>query len=135
MIRRIGVKQPGFIFVILLILAMLAACAPDIARLQRQGNIDQLVEALNDAEDAPIRAEAAAALGELEASGAIDPLIDRLEDQIPAVRQAAALGLCRIQDPRIIEPAIDLLHLEDESVRLACRQALVDLGARSVDPH
>ena len=51
--------------VVVLLLVAAAACAPDVTRLQRDGEVEKLIDALAYEKDAEVRADAAEALGEL----------------------------------------------------------------------
>lgn len=124
MLPKMAGRPSAMLILITLLLAVAAACAPDIAKLQRQGKIEPILEALNYEKDASVRADAATALGELDAAAAVDPLIARLSDEIPAVRQAAALALCQIGDPAAITPSLLTLQAASPELQAACSTLL-----------
>lgn len=81
-----------------------------------------LILALNDT-DGTVRANAAAALGNIKDRKAVDALIMSLKDSYWAVRQHAAYALGSIGDPRALGPLTGTLKDENSSVREAAVMA------------
>ncbi|AGY60536.1 HEAT repeat domain-containing protein [Gloeobacter kilaueensis] len=77
---------------------------------------------------APVRAEAAAALGNLEYTPAVASLIDRLTDPSPEVRRTVALALMKIAHPAAL-PALraQLAQEEQPEVRPVLALALAQI--------
>lgn len=93
-----------------------------------------LIARLED-EDARVREATALALGQLEDTGAVEPLTAALEDDEADVCVAVALALGELGDARGVEPLIAALEDEDVGVRAAAAHALGLLGdARAVEP-
>ncbi len=124
-----------FLIKALILATFVSACAPNIDRLKEKGNIDKLVEALSYERDPFVRAEAARALGELEAEEALDPLITLLtDDEYIDVQSAAAEALGQIGGDEAVQPLINCLEDPDDSVSDACAIALADCGETAVEP-
>ncbi|NIM50512.1 MAG: hypothetical protein GTO22_14890 [Gemmatimonadales bacterium] len=98
---------------------------PEIkVRMQRGDAVAQRVGELQD-DDPLVRRYAAWALGELEDTRGVRPLIERLEDRSSEVRQAAAWGLGEIKDYMAVQPLIERLQDTDPLVR---EMAVLSLG-------
>lgn len=117
-------------------LALLAGCSPTVEEMQREGDVDGLVDVLISQETAQVRAEAAEALGRLGAEGgpgslagaeAVDHLADALADADPVVRAAAAEGLAGLGDEDAVLPLLHALDDDDAEVRQAAGPGLVAL--------
>lgn len=81
-----------------------AGAIANIAQEQRdEHSTGIIISALSDAAPA-VRAEAAAALGQLAHQPAVPQLIERIGDSAAEVRKAAALALAKIGDPAATEP-------------------------------
>jgi HEAT repeat protein len=77
-----------------------------------------------------LRASAATALGK---AGAVEPLIEALEDLKPNVQKSALQALGKIGDERAVEPLIDMLGKENEIGEIAA-EALGEIGdSKAVD--
>ena len=81
------------------------------------------------------RARAVRALGVLENTAAVLPLIRALEDEEAVVRRSAALALGYLRDLRAFEPIVNLLDDEDAYVRASGASALGGLGDARAMPH
>jgi HEAT repeat protein len=92
--------------------------------LQRDDAVAQRIRELQD-DDPLVRRYAAWALGELEDTRGVRPLIERLEDRDADVRLLAAWGLGEIKDHMAIQPLIELLRDDDPLVR---EMAVLALG-------
>jgi HEAT repeat protein len=133
-----------------------------LRELRDPSALKPLIAALRD-EDAGVRLQAAAALGELgDASAvgpliatlkdadnnvrwaasfalrdlggpAVDPLIAALKDSASNVRASAAKALGEIRDPRAVDPLIARLEDSDSIVRSIAASALVDIGTPAAD--
>ena len=72
-------------------------------------------------------------LGVMEDIGAVDPLIETLQDE--DVRAVATAKLCRIGDERALTYPIDALSVEDAGVRSAAASSLERIGnSRALKP-
>lgn len=76
----------------------------DIERFRESRDTESLVEALRRAKDSRVRAKAAHALCAVRDSGAVEPLIDALQDEDEWVRSVAARSLGRLGDRRAVDP-------------------------------
>lgn len=63
------------VILFLIIAITLTACAPNIERLQERGNVEKLIAALEYERNPEVRADAARALGEMQADEAREPLL------------------------------------------------------------
>lgn len=70
-----------------------------------------------DATDRKTWCEAAHELGALRIAKAVEPLIEALSSQDPAVLSAAVVALFDLRDPRAITPLVALLQTEPDSER------------------
>jgi HEAT repeat protein len=113
---------------------LVAVRTPELAGV-RSG----LVEALGLARHAPAgfaiaailrdgsereRTASCSALGRLRVRAAVPPLLDALDDDVPAVRALAARALAEIGDPRAIEPLAEMLGDPSWWVRANAAEAL-----------
>lgn len=87
-----------------------------------------LAEALADRAQEDQRVAAAEALGQMEASWAVSPLLDNLSDPSPRVRLAVVTALGRLGDFRATQPLMAALQEDDPAVRKAVVEALGHLG-------
>ncbi len=105
--------------------------------------VPALIRALNDSARLAVRSPegegppasvAEAAMLALASIGApaVDPLIASLRNDNPGVRMMAAAALGRIEDPRTIEPLIDVLETDEDSLVQA---AAVDALRKKKDPR
>lgn len=96
-------------------------------------SVEQLIALLSD-DSAINRAAAARALGEMEATEAVDPLVRTLYDESPHVREWAARALGEIADPRAVDGLLDRLRDESSDVREWAVRGLGEIGDdRAVD--
>jgi len=107
---------------------------PNVWRLQVKGNTKALIKALRYTKDWRVRNSAAAALGELGDTRAVEPLIAALRDQDRRVRKSAAAALGQMGDPRAVEPLIIALQDQYPGVALSATEALVQTGAPAIQP-
>ncbi len=113
----------------LLFSALLLASAPPVAHAQQNatGNVDQLVEQLNDG-DSAIRSSAAVALAGLgpAAKDAVPNLIERLRDEDSDVRRSAAraLGAMGADAEAALPTLTEMLAQEDDDVGRSVARAL-----------
>ena len=127
---------PRSLAMVAVVAALLAACAPSVESMQKDGDVQGLVGVLGSDEGVQTRADAATALGKLGADGgpastaaaeAVDHLAVALTDSEATVRAAAAGGL----GGQGLGPGAPLLltALDDEvaEVRQAARQGLATL--------
>ena len=82
-----------------------------------------------------IRRDAAQTLGELKDPGAVEPLINALDDESEWVRWRAAQSLGNLEDERAVEPLIHALYDSNWRVRLAAVQSLGKLLSPKALPH
>jgi HEAT repeat protein len=124
-----------FVVLFVVITVGITACAPNIDRLQRKGNVEKLLAALDDDQIDLVRMDAARALGELGAEEAIDPLITLLsEDEFEGVRSAAAYALGKIGGTSVIQPLMSALEDSSSYVRSSAKKGLAACGEEVVDP-
>ena len=91
--------------------------------------VEPLINALGDDDDDDVRQNAARALGEIGVARAVEPLIKAL-----GVCESAAEALGEIGKPAV-EPLINALGDEDDSVRYRAAGALGNIGdVRAVEP-
>jgi HEAT repeat protein len=102
--------------------------------LQGRDPVDARMLELRD-DDPHVRRHAAWALGELEDSSGLGPLIERLGDENADVRLVAAWALGEIKEEAAIQPLISLLEDADRLVR---EMAVLSLGeiedAAAIEP-
>jgi hypothetical protein len=103
------------------------AAGVDVLQAFQNGDVEQRVHELEDG-DPLVRRHAAWALGELESSRGVDPLIDRLGDDDADVRLVAAWALGEIKEHKAVEPLIELLEDGDPLVREMAVLALGEIG-------
>ncbi len=75
-----------------------------------------------------IRESAAKKLGEIGDSKAVEPLIERLSDEISDVRVAAAVSLGNLKDHKAFESLVKTLNDSNSRVRFSAIDALVKLN-------
>lgn len=97
---------------------------PDVEKLQAKGNTKGLIKALSYQKSEDVRQKAAAALGQIVARDAVEPLIQALEDNQQIVCQSAATALGQIADPRVVGPLVYVLGAKQQEARLAAARAL-----------
>jgi HEAT repeat protein len=96
-------------------------------QLWREPNADAvagLAAALLTDPDADIRQVVASALGRIQASSRVEPLLKALHDRDPSVIRSALLGLRRVNDDRVIDRLVPLLKHLDFSVRTSAAEAI-----------
>ncbi len=98
----------------------------EIRRLEKRNRIKKLIKILNG--ESYNRYCAAAALGRLKATRAIEPLIATLGDENIAVRREAAAALGTLKATCAIDPLIAALEDESIDVRASAAGALKKLG-------
>jgi len=86
-------------------------------------DVDRWIQDLNDTSPS-VREAAAKALGELNDTRAVEPLILALKDEDSDVRGDAAMALGMLKDNGAIEPLILALSDEDSSVRAIAAESL-----------
>lgn len=116
-----------------ILLLLLSACVPKVEKLVEEGDTETLIKLLEYKRKAEVRAEAAAALGEMEFEDAVDPLLERLSDEDEMVRAAAAEALGKIGDQSVIPSLINQLKDESSAARSGATDGLVLFGAQAVD--
>jgi hypothetical protein len=98
--------------------------------------IDPLIAVLKDRDkDAGTRAAAARALGEMDDTRLVEPLITSLKDAPSDVREAAAEALGKMASPMVVVPLVAALKDFDFSVRWRAAEALGKIGdPKGVEP-
>ncbi len=97
---------------------------PNIKNLQERRDVNGLFKALNYQKDVRTRELAAAALGELGITLAVEPLAAALKDPSVDVRKAAASALGAIGDVRAVEPLFQALKENTGSISLSMAEAI-----------
>jgi HEAT repeat protein len=108
----------------LALVLIVAGCSPDIDRMRDERDSVGLIDALRSDSSAEVRADAAAALGELGAADARSALIDALDDPDPMVRATAARALGELGSAAAVEPLLNALEDESPDVRRAAQESL-----------
>jgi len=107
------------------------ACVRALRTIGDQAALPVLVEVLgsDDEDETVVRADAASALGEMRASGAIPILLDRLaNDPSPLVRKSVANTLGELDHEELAPQLLRaLVNDEDEVVRAAAGESLARL--------
>lgn len=81
------------------------------------------------------RVAAIQALVEARDTASVVKVVELLQDTIPDVRKAAAIGLGKMADRRAAQPLADFYNKEQsEDLQLAALQSLIHLSSYSVDP-
>jgi HEAT repeat protein len=99
--------------------------------------VESLIQALEDNQcGAACAADAAKALGNINDTRVVEPLIQALNNNDSSVRYSAAMALGKVKDTRAVEPLIhSLKEDEDEAVRSNAAEALgKHKDARAVEP-
>jgi HEAT repeat protein len=99
-----------------------ARVAPELVRVARDANVPSVVAA------------AIAALGDIGAGPWETLLVQKLDDDVGAVRLAAALSLRRIASPQLLPVLLDRLEHAAGQDRVALGLALPGAAARAQDP-
>ena len=109
---------------------------PNISTLKQRRDTQRLIKALNYNKDTWIRAEAAKALGELQAEDAIQPLSICLHGDIDEhVRTKAAWALGQFKNKATVDFFIQALHDHYWAVRKEAILALESIGdKRAIEP-
>ncbi len=111
----------------LLVMSTIVAMSMAVSSgLAQERTVDVLIADLRD-EDWQVRREAAAGLGRIRDSYALEPLTNALQDEVPQVRAQAASALGAIGDQYSVEPLISTLQDKDASVRGMSSQALTKI--------
>ena len=95
-----------------------------------QSAVSPLLKSLED-KDAGVRASSAMALGRLQSTRAIQPLIHALSDENGLVGDAAKTALIWLREPAV-EPLIEALASKDRNTRKNAAVALGTLKAINV---
>jgi len=85
--------------------------------------VDALIDGLSH-KDAGVRARAAASLGEIRDTHAVEPLVGTLSDPNVMVLNAAVRSLGLLADQRAVEPLLDLWNRQDKITRTELAWAL-----------
>jgi subtilisin family serine protease len=102
-------------------------------RAMEEGDTDKNIAALKDP-NSTTRLNAAVALGHINDSRAVEPLIKALKDNESVVRMSAAGALGRLKDIRAVEPLIQALKDNSSMVRAYAAGALGKIGdTRAID--
>lgn len=100
---------------------------PNVKELQKQGDVEGLIEALSYEKDHNVRQSAAWSLGEVGDERAVEPLIEALNDR-KRVREVAARALGEIGDARAVKPLIKVLQSGNWEVSGTSAKALGKIG-------
>lgn len=117
-------------FVLVVVAALLGACAPSVEQLQEDRDVAALSEVLGSDTEADVRADAAVALGAIGDADGVDALVAALGDPDASVRRAAAGALGVLRDPAAVEPLLTALGDADAEVRAAATDALASIMER-----
>jgi HEAT repeat protein len=100
---------------------------PNVAELKAEGDIPELVEALQFPDDHNVRFEAASALGDIGDSRCVEPLIESLNDR-PRIKEVAIRSLGQIGDPQAIPPLVNALEDQSWEIRSMAAKSLGNIG-------
>ncbi|MEM1370480.1 MAG: HEAT repeat domain-containing protein, partial [Cyanobacteria bacterium P01_H01_bin.15] len=98
-----------------------------VAQENSDEKVCQLLVAALDDQEALIRTEAAAVLGQINYPPSVEPLIRGVNDPDLDVRKAAINSLGKIGDPRATEPLKELLEDEDPAVKVLAKLAIAQM--------
>jgi HEAT repeat protein len=111
-------------------LAQIALGKPDIEKMERNGDVERLIRALEH-EDSDIKYDAATALGRIGDARAVEPLIRALKGPLGG---RAAEPLKEIGEPAV-GALIQVLKYKDSNVRRNAAWTLGEIGdARAIEP-
>jgi HEAT repeat protein len=113
---------------VLLVLLLVAGCGPNVERLLDEGDVQGLIDVLNSDADTQVRADAAAALGQLDAVEATAAIAAALDDPEEIMRAAAADALGALGQATTLLPLLVLLDDDAAEVRDAAERALAALA-------
>ena len=107
---------------------------PNIEKMEAEGGIAGLVEALGNEKDAIVQLSARGALQRF-GQQAVEPLINALKDKNTFLRWQTALVLGNIKDTRAVDALIEALQDPVEIVRRTAAGALGMIGdQRAIEP-
>lgn len=106
---------------------------PDIEKLEKKRDVNALIRALGHQKDDAVRMQAARALGRIEDSEAVEPLIAALDDKSDVVKRDASAALGKIADPRAVKPLASILGIAMWNAGGAAASALAMLGTPGID--
>ncbi len=105
---------------------------PNIEKLKAKHDVRGLIKALSYQADAAVRQQAAAALGQMHETQAVEPLIALLHDSDAHVRASAARALGELGDAHAVQPLIVLLEDKQPAVHHEAARSLGVLGGMQV---
>ena len=91
-----------------------------------------IIELLKPDNAKEVRLKAVEALGKIDDSRAVEPLIGVLADSDKDIRKAVVEALGKVKDPEAVDPLISVLN--DEDVQLAAIWALGNIGDKRAVP-
>ena len=108
------------------------ATAEVLGEFNDPGSVENLIEALKD-ENPEVQMASKRALLKL-GEYAVEPLIRAMGRGDSAIRKNVSEVLGEINDPRAINPLIELLEDENHEVQMASRWSLIKMGGQAVEP-
>ena len=103
---------------------------PDVEKMKAKKDVKGLIKALKYKKESSVRCAAAEALGKIGYAGAVESLVQVLNDEERDVRSEAAKALGKIKEERAVEPLIQALKDKDSDVRSNATWAIhMSIGA------
>lgn len=106
---------------------------PNVKKQSEKRNVDGLIKSLQYQKNSNVRREAAEALGKIEDTKAVGPLIRALNDNSDNVRENVAWALGKIGGVKAVESLIGALKDNEKDVISVVVEALVKIGESSVE--
>lgn len=107
---------------------------PNIRKLRDRRDTSGLLKALDYAKDRNIRNQAVEALGDLRESSAVEPLLERLDNDSYGSQEVIIQALASIGDERAVSPLIARIRRQRASFSTAEISALRKIGLPAVKP-
>jgi len=113
-----------------LLIVLLVGCATtaDVRTLARQGNVEALIEIINESHDKDLRIEAITALGSIRDPRSIGALTKALNSDSWIERETAVKSLARLRDHLVVQPIVSTLNDENKFVRDTAHKSLIQVS-------
>jgi len=101
---------------------------PDVKKVEKEKDVEGLIEALRYEDNYYVRIAAAKALGEIGDKRAVEPLIGALKDEAAYVEIEAAIALGKIGDIRAADHLVSALKSRYGTLQLEAAKSLGKMG-------